>query len=230
MGGTPKPSKHLAKQLSSRGRKQSQSKATVQYCVILYGQSSGHILQTHKKQRLVNLLSQSDPCWRKEKRNNRSVRNCWWSVPVYSQKGKAQPCLHLRALAASANSLHCDIWSKSKLLRCLRETFIAFKSISKNVPYSDFKYTQENFPVFLFQFIFLSQLTKPHNIFTMGSASPHLALKHTLKNEAGDSQTLVQHSEENWSKLFYYRLFSSVGFRPEHAPGYRCRKHNSTHL
>lgn len=34
-----------------------------------------------------------------------SVRKCWWSVPVYSQKGKAQTCLHLGALAASASSL-----------------------------------------------------------------------------------------------------------------------------
>lgn len=125
-----------------------------------------------------------------------SVRKCWWSVPVYSWKGKAQPCLYLGALAVSANSPLCGIWWKWKLLRCLIETFLVFKSISKNLPYSDFKYTQENFPVFLFQFGFLSRLTKPHSIFTMVSVSPHLALKHTLKNEAWDSQTLLQNFEE----------------------------------
>lgn len=125
-----------------------------------------------------------------------SVRKCWWSVPVYSQKGKAQTCLHLRALAASANSLLCGIWWKWKLLRCLIEIFIVFKSVSKNLPYSDFKYTQENFTLLILQFVFLSQLTKPHSIFTVVSATPHFALKHTLKNEAWDSQTLLQNSEE----------------------------------
>lgn len=61
VGGTLKPNNYLTKQLSSRGRKQSQNKDIVQYCAILYGQSSVHILQRHKKQWLVNLLSQSDP-------------------------------------------------------------------------------------------------------------------------------------------------------------------------
>lgn len=139
-------------------------------------------------------------CWarvihiKKKKKNNRSVWKCWWSVHLYSWKGKAQPCLHLGALAASANSPLCGTWWKWKLLRYLIETFIVFKSISKSLSCSDFKYTQENFPVVLFQFIFLSQLTKPHTIFTTVSASAHLALKHTLKNEAWDSQTLLQNS------------------------------------